>query len=226
MGFRLIPIGGVGTHEGLQSRGTHKVAVTGNLCVLLNACSEARAHAEVAADGVAWIPYWLALLLALQLVGPEAICDWKRPLWAWLFDPAVLGRSLSVVISSQLFDAERTYTLAALVAALRVARDELLKTLDAADSTRDAFLIAFDSMLPAGRQRPTESFDGADARLVAEGDVSAGAAMPAVAMGFRFDHFVDATGTFRPLALLECVLFPRFSLRERSSPTAVFILSV
>ena len=49
MGFRLIPIGGAGIHEGLQLRGTHKVAVSGNLCVLLNACEEARAHAEVAA---------------------------------------------------------------------------------------------------------------------------------------------------------------------------------
>ena len=63
MGFRLIPIGGAGIHEGLQLRGTHKVAVSGNLCVLLNSCEEARAHAEVAADGVAWIPYWVALLL-------------------------------------------------------------------------------------------------------------------------------------------------------------------
>ena len=40
MGFRLIPIGGAGTHEGLQLRGTHKVAVSGNLCVLLNSCED------------------------------------------------------------------------------------------------------------------------------------------------------------------------------------------
>ena len=97
MGFRLIPIGGAGIHEGLQLRGTHKVAVSGNLCVLLNSCEEARTHAEVAADGTAWIPYWLALLLSLQLVGPEAAAEWKRPLWAWIFDPAVLGRPLSLM---------------------------------------------------------------------------------------------------------------------------------
>ena len=53
MGFRLIPIGGAGTHEGIATRGTHKVAVTGNLCALLNACEEARAHAVLAEDGVA-----------------------------------------------------------------------------------------------------------------------------------------------------------------------------
>ena len=67
MGFRLIPIGGAGIHEGIAIRGSHKVAVTGTLCALLNACAEARAHAVLAEDGVAWIPYWLALLLSLHL---------------------------------------------------------------------------------------------------------------------------------------------------------------
>ena len=226
MGFRLIPIGGAGIHEGLQLRGTHKVAVSGNLCVLLNSCEEARTHAEVAADGTAWIPYWLALLLSLQLVGPEAAAEWKRPLWAWIFDPAVLGRPLSLVISSQHFDADRNYTLAALVAALRVARDEFVKSLNDADPMCEAFKLSFADMLHAGIMGPVESFEQADVRLARDGEACADSVMPIVARGFQFDHWVDAAGTFRPLAFVETVLFPRFTLRERSMPSAGFRVAV
>ena len=198
------------------------MAVGSDLLPLISACAELSSLTNADSDGVLWLPYWSAMLVGLGLVGPdlnssEARAAFDVELWRWILDPEPIGRAVLAVVDGGCFEV-RPYTLAGLVAALRVARDTMLDPGAAAagEPDRAPFLISHESLLRTGRARTRESLSEADTRAEADDD-EPNAVRPPLAMGALYSHFVGRDGTFRLLAYVEVLLFPRFVMSERTS---------
>ena len=198
--------------------------VTGPAEALLASVADIEAHSSFNGAGVRLIPYWLACLLGLALLGPRDRASFGRlPVWSTLFKVAAMAGALEArVLSSSHFDARRGYELSTLVAALARARPKAF-----ADDPEPFLVVPSDATLVrTARELAGETHAQTDLRIAAGGDDALGRPVCAPAACEQLllvPHGLDAElGTFAVLAWLEPVLYPRFTREARVSTTSGF----
>ena len=211
MGFELLPFPGLEPFELAAARAEHVVVLSAEAAVLLEICPELLALSSSDDDGTTRLPYWPVARLGLQLLtAAGSRLEWQLELWRYVFDPSHFWPPVKACIVSSSFDSERVYSFGALAASLRLARDRMAQEGELPSS----FVVAPSALLPTSRVRVDEEMDAYLARVDASADEPNGT-IPTVFMATTFDVAMDDDSTFRTLAIMEVVIYPRFTMLDR-----------